>query len=161
MPTSVVSTTGCAALRWTQRDAIAAWIGIVGLDSFTATVRIHRTGEDLYDYDATFAAAVTQSCVVTLEPVRSELEGAAGRRFRVVARRPRRRTDTEEEVAPADDDTEVLDSNILDVAAPLLEELALSIDPYPRAPGAAFESPPDPDKPENPFAALERLKPQK
>ena len=45
-----------------------------------------------------------------------------------------------------------------DLAAPLREELALAIDPYPRAPGVAFEKPDDADKSDHPFAVLERLK---
>ena len=48
-----------------------------------------------------------------------------------------------------------------DVAAPLLEELVLAIDPYPRAPGVEFETPQEPaETRENPFAALKSLKRQ-
>jgi hypothetical protein len=40
-----------------------------------------------------------------------------------------------------------------------LEELSLALDPYPKAPGAAFEVPPEPPAPaDNPFAVLEALK---
>jgi hypothetical protein len=45
------------------------------------------------------------------------------------------------------------------LAAPLLEEVSLALDPYPKAPGAAFEVLPEPIEPaENPFAVLEALK---
>ena len=46
-----------------------------------------------------------------------------------------------------------------DLAAPLLEEFALAIDPYPRKAGAAFAVPAEPDDaPESPFAVLKTLK---
>jgi uncharacterized metal-binding protein YceD (DUF177 family) len=58
-----------------------------------------------------------------------------------------------------DDGPELLDHPVIDLAAPFLEELTLSLDPYPKAPGAAFEVPPEPLAPtDNPFAVLEKLK---
>jgi len=45
------------------------------------------------------------------------------------------------------------------VAGPLLEELSLALDPYPKAPGAVFGAPAEEsDASENPFAVLEKLK---
>jgi len=64
--------------------------------------------------------------------------------------------------APSIDDelTEEIESLTYDLAAPLLEEFSLAIDPYPRAPGVAFE--PQSDRAqkgeEGPFAALKALK---
>ena len=72
------------------------------------------------------------------------------------------RRDLAEEVAltPEDDDVpEEIGSLHYDLAGPLVEEFLLAIDPYPRAPGAAFEPPAGTeDKPPNPFAALKTLK---
>ena len=46
-----------------------------------------------------------------------------------------------------------------DLAAPLLEEFLLALDPYPRAPGVVFESPETGEvPPPNPFAVLKALK---
>ncbi len=144
-----------------ERDAIAVWAGLEGLEGLTATVRVKRTGNDHYDYRATFAANVVQSCVVTLAPVRSTLEGAFERQYHVLPARARRLA-PEEEVATGDDDVETLSTNTLDLAGPVLEELLLAIDPYPRAPDAEFESPKDEGGEElprpNPFAALKTLK---
>lgn len=142
-----------------ERAAIAAWAGINALDAFSATVRLRRTGTDSYAYEASFTADVTQSCVVTLEPLRSHLEGTATREFHVVSQRARRRAEPEEEVIEgSESDVDTLTTNMLDIAAPVLEEFALTIDPYPRAPGAVFDAPSDPDQSANPFAALEKLK---
>jgi len=62
----------------------------------------------------------------------------------------------------ADDDApEEIARSRYDLAGPLLEEFVLAIDPYPRAPGVAFEVPaPESDKPESPFAVLKQLKGQ-
>ena len=143
-----------------ERARIAAWLGALELPRFAATVRLARLADDVYRYEADFTADVVQACVVTLEPVPSGLSGTATRRYRVAAkpsRRPQRAVEidlNEDEEAP-----EVLSSSLLDVAAPVLEELALVLDPYPRAPGVAFEAPKDePKVKESPFAVLAKLK---
>jgi hypothetical protein len=75
---------------------------------------------------------------------------------------PNLRRDLAEEVALTPEEDEVpeeIGSLHYDLAGPLVEEFFLAIDPYPRAPGVAFEGPKDAeDKPENPFAALKALK---
>src|SRR3954469_14372029 len=66
-----------------ERAAIATWLGALSVESFKAVVRISRAGDMLYSYDAEFAAAVTQACVVTLEPVPANLEGEFHRSYLV------------------------------------------------------------------------------
>jgi uncharacterized metal-binding protein YceD (DUF177 family) len=146
-----------------ERAAIAAWAGVDALDAFSASVRVRREGTDAYAYDGSFHGDVTQSCVVTLAPVKAHLEGAVARDFRVVSQRARRARKPDEEAEAeggGDDETEVLPTGVLDIARPVLEEFVLAIDPYPRAPGAVFEAPTDEDRRENPFAALQKLKPR-
>ena len=141
--------------------AIAAWLGALGLERFTAALRLARAGDDTYDYAADFTADVVQACVVTLDPVRSHLAGEVKRRYRVTAKLRLKRRDQDPAVEPsaADDDTEILSTSEIDLAAPLLEELALVLDPYPRAPGVAFEPPKEERVPaESPFAVLAKLK---
>jgi uncharacterized metal-binding protein YceD (DUF177 family) len=141
-----------------ERAAIAAWAGIDGVVSFSASVRLRREGADTYALDASFTADVVQSCVVTLASVPSHLEGTVSRAFRVMPHRGRRHAPPEELEEGGDDETEVLTGGHVDLALPVLEEFLLAIDPYPRVPGAVFEAPSDPDKPVNPFAVLEKLK---
>jgi uncharacterized metal-binding protein YceD (DUF177 family) len=99
---------------------------------------------------------------VTLEPVPSRHVGRVERRYRVVAkasRRTSRETDSDVEVSDGEDAPEVISSTLLDVAAPVLEEVSLALDPYPRAPGVSFEPPKDEEAgKENPFAVLAKLK---
>jgi uncharacterized metal-binding protein YceD (DUF177 family) len=151
-----------------ERGAIAAWLGIEALDSLKATVAIQRLGENHYSYAAKFEADVVQACVVTLEPVRAHVSGEYDRDVRVRSRAPasRRKKAAPEpqaiDISLGDEDgPELIDSPILDLAAPLLEELSLTLDPYPRAPGVVFEPPAEAEAEaasHNPFAVLEQLK---
>ena len=143
------------------RAAIASWAGVAQVESLAAAIRLARAGENSYSYQGHFEADVVQSCVVTLEPVRSHISADMERHFRVAAARKRRERRSEEpEIEDEEDEeTDMLTSPVLDLAAPLLEELALSIDPYPRAPGVVFAAPVDEGgAEESPFAVLERLK---
>jgi hypothetical protein len=107
--------------------------------------------------------------VVTLEPVASRLAGEFRRLFKVKprpnARHRKRGTETVASVELSsleDDEPELVDSASIDLAAPLLEEVSLALDPYPRAPGVAFEGPKEEESPaDSPFAVLGRLKPGK
>ena len=153
-----------------ERAAIAHWLGIEALDSLKAVIQLSRVGGDEYAYRGHFEADVVQACVITLAPVPSHLSGEIRRKFQVLQRPSARRRKSAAEPSPvippvidlaaADEDSpEPLDQPVLDLAAPLLEELSLALDPYPKAPGAAFEVPPEPRAAaDNPFAVLEKLK---
>ena len=153
-----------------ERVGIAHWLGIDSVQALKANIRLSRVGADEYVYDGRFEADVVQACVITLEPVPSHISGEIHRTFKVLPRPSTRRRKAAVEPPPAipavidlsmaeDDGPELLDHPVTDLAAPLLEELALSLDPYPKAPGAAFAAPPEPLAPaENPFAVLEKLK---
>jgi uncharacterized metal-binding protein YceD (DUF177 family) len=156
--------------RPAERGKIAHWLGIETIDSLKAVIQLSRSGADEYAYRGHFEADVVQACVITLAPVPSHLSGEISRQFKVLPRASTRRRKSAVEpsaaiptiidLAAADEDSpELLDQPVLDLAGPLLEELSLALDPYPKAPGAAFEVPPEPAAPaDNPFAALEALK---
>jgi hypothetical protein len=98
---------------------------------------------------------------VTLEPVHSKIERAFKRELYIAS--PVRRLLSVETEAPKasieDDVTEEIDGPDFDLAGPLVEELSLALDPYPRAVGVTFEPPRDSsDEDEGPFAALKALK---
>jgi len=151
-----------------ERAAIAQWLGIESLDSFKGVVLLSRQSEDQYGYQASFQADVVQACVITLEPVRSHLSGEFRRVLRVLPRPAKRRKAGGESLpvpelsavdGASDEEPELLESSLFDVAGPLLEELSLALDPYPKAPGAVFGPPAEEsDASENPFAVLEKLK---
>lgn len=144
-----------------ERARIAAWLGALDLPRLTATVRLARTADDVYRYEAEFTAEVVQACVVTLEPVPSVHTGTATRLYRVAAKPSRRhKRDAEVDIAVDDEEgPELLSGSLLDIAAPVLEELSLMLDPYPRAPGVKFEAPRDEQQnKESPFAVLAKLR---
>jgi uncharacterized metal-binding protein YceD (DUF177 family) len=144
-----------------QRGGLARWIDVQSVDALQGTVRLKKLGADNFRYEARFAADVTQPCVVTLEPVRSHIEREFTRFFRVddVRHAHVGKRVVQLPITAEDDEPEILESSALDVAGPVIEELTLAIDPYPRAPGVAFQPPQEKEKGgESPFAVLKGLK---
>jgi uncharacterized metal-binding protein YceD (DUF177 family) len=153
-----------------ELSQITAWLGIESLERLEATIRLSRGFSGRYLYQAHFEADVVQACVVTLEPVLSHLSEDFGRSLELVVPVSRHRRHAGKEAAKpeilppdiaADDDApELIDNPVIDLAAPLLEELSLSLDPYPRKAGVSFTPPEDaPETPaENPFSVLQKLK---
>jgi len=144
-----------------QRERVSHWAGIDAVESFSAEIALKKYSPTRYAFVANLDVSIVQSCVVTLEPVPSRIERQVARELLLAS--PVRRAmpkHTSPPAPPVDDDlTEEIDSLNYDLAAPLLEEFSLAIDPYPRAPGVAFEPPEDsPEKTEGPFAALKALK---
>jgi hypothetical protein len=135
---------------------IAEWAGVESVDAFCAKIDLKKVTPTRFAFDAVMSADIVQACVVTLEPVRSHIEKAFHRDLFLTQVKP----ELEVDIAPVDEDgREEIASPRYDLAVPVLEELALAIDPYPRAPGVEFESPVDAtDAPEHPFAALKALK---
>jgi hypothetical protein len=128
--------------------ALSVRLGIPALLSFAARFRLHRAGAGRIEAEATLHARLVRECVVTLEPFETEQTEA----FRIA-------------FVPAgteacDDDPESVDEVpyegvALDLGEAATEELALTLDPYPRSPDATL--PPEAQEPlESPFAGLGR-----
>lgn len=130
---------------------IAAWADLDAVESLRARIDLGKVTATHFTLDIVLDADIVQSCVVTLDPVRSHIERAFTRELFLAPTA---------EIAPVDEDgREQIESLRYDLAVPVLEELALAIDPYPRAPGVAFEAPAEEaDQPDHPFAALKKLK---
>jgi uncharacterized metal-binding protein YceD (DUF177 family) len=144
-----------------ERAALARRFDLVALDRLSAVLRVSRDKGPIR-VEGHLDADVTQTCVVSLEPVRSELHedfvqlytpDPAPAPSHVVA------------VEPGEDETpEPLGPEGLDLGDAVAQQLALALDPYPRAPGAA--PPQDLAEPESeapatgPFEALRTLKPR-
>ncbi|MBV9542733.1 MAG: DUF177 domain-containing protein [Alphaproteobacteria bacterium] len=144
-----------------DRARIARWAGLTSVESFDAKVRLKKHSNSRFALEGEFTADVTQECVVTLEPVRSRIEREVHRELHLTQATRHRPQESLELAAGAGDDEvpEEIESLEYDLAAPLLEELSLALDPYPRAPGVEFDAPAEPEaKPESPFAVLKSLK---
>jgi hypothetical protein len=94
---------------------------------------------------------------VTLEPIENEIEEGIDLVF-VPASAGGPADDEMNLSADAAEPPEVLIDGVVDLGAIATEFLILGIDPYPRKPGAVFESPPSADAGASPFAALAALR---
>lgn len=113
-------------------------------------------------------AELERTCVVTLEDFIQVLDDEIDRTFDMASSRPKRPKDLNED-GEIEIDLETLDppdvmmDGVLDLGHVICEQLALSIDPFPRKPGASFENDEtdveEEDEPApSPFAVLEKLK---
>ncbi len=147
--------------RGDELGDIAAWASVRTVEAFTATIDLQKFSATRFGYHATLRAEIVQDCVVTLELLRSVIEREIHRDLCLTEGvHPSLKGDAIVDPASGDEDvSEEITSLHYDLAKPLLEELVLAIDPYPRAPGVAFAAPSEPDaKPESPFAVLKKLK---
>jgi len=144
-----------------QRARLAEWLDAQAVERFLAVVTLRKLALNRYRYDARMVCDLVQASVVSLEAVPTKIEEEFTRELHVAHRLRREIADESElTLAAADDDTpEEIESSRYDLAGPLLEELSLALDPYPKAPGEVFSAPEDLDgRPESPFAVLKNLK---
>lgn len=137
-----------------ERAQIASWAEVSAVPRFEAKVTLKRLSPTRFSYVADLRAEVVQPCSVTLEPVTQKIEEKFTRELHLT-HATRHRPELVELAPGAGDDEapEEIESPRYDVAGPVLEEFSLALDPYPRAPGVAYQPPPD-EKPESPFAVL-------
>jgi uncharacterized metal-binding protein YceD (DUF177 family) len=138
-----------------QRAVVAEQLELDSLDLLEAEVEVLPWGRD-YEIKGTFRASILQTCGVTLEPLPSQIDG----RFSVKASE----TPPEEEHDPnmeigleTPDPPDFIANGEIDLAAYVVEHLALEIDPFPRKPGVEFEPPVTAAEP-SPFAVLAQLR---
>lgn len=108
-------------------------------------------------------AEVVQSCTITLEPVTQSIDELLDRVFLPESEIEAPPTDSEGAIildADKDDTPEVLIGPMFNLGQIVLEQLALEIDPYPKAPGAELGDVYQQELHvrESPFSALEGLK---
>lgn len=141
-----------------ERAQIADWSDATAVPIFEAKVMLKRLSPSRFSYVADLKAQVIQPCSVTLEPVTQTIEQNFTRELHLT-QASRHRPELVELTPGAgeDESPEEIENPRYNVAGPVLEEFSLAIDPYPRAPGVAYEPPPD-EKPASPFAVLARLK---
>ena len=140
------------------REAIAAAASLHSLPRFQATFEVSPEGREGLRVTGRISATVGQTCVVTLEPIENTVEEEVELVF-VPSAVPREFDDGDSPTVPKSEDApEPLVGGAVDLGAIATEFLILSIDPYPRAPGATFEALAAGDEGGHPFAALAALK---
>jgi len=152
-----------------ERAKLAARFDLLSLDALSAELTLARRKRGkVLRLQGRLQALVTQSCVVTLDPVESALEAHFSVSFDLTGKLHQVRPGEEVEIDPlAEDLPEPLPEEGLDPGEVVAEQLALAIDPYPRAVDAILQydeagAPPSVEERErpNPFAALGALKPK-
>ena len=137
------------------RAAIAKAAGLRDLARLEANFDVNRQGGGLRVVGR-IAATVGQTCVVTLEPVANEVAEDVDLLFAP-------RTSVAESGGAAirpegsEYDMEPLIGGVVDLGALATEFLILGLDPYPRKPGAVFQSPEETAAGDGPFSALAAL----
>lgn len=135
--------------------AIARVIGVDALKGLSADVTV-SPWLDGAEVRGRFKAEVTQTCGVTLDPLEQTVDGDFLVRV-LPAGSPNLPSEDAEIDLEADDPPDALEGEEIDLAAYVVEHLALEIDPFPRKEGVVFEPPAD-EAEDSPFAALKGLK---
>jgi len=142
-----------------DRAALARFAGVSRVDLFAAHIVLRKPAANRFQLEFTLEADIVQACVVSLADVPSHIERRFTRALNFDPALKRAKDRPVEDFLQEDDKPEDIDSLHYDLAAPLIEEFVLAIDPYPRAAGVAFEAPQEAqDTPESPFAVLKGLK---
>jgi len=133
-----------------ERAALAQRLGLLGLDSLSAEIDLTPAPGNAVRARGTLRAAVVQECVVTLDPVPQTVEAPIDWRILPPGEEP------SEELDDGPDEIESEPDGSFDLGEALVQDLALALDPYPRAPGAELPSEASDRKP-SPFDALRAL----
>ncbi len=117
-----------------EREALARRFGLVAIDRLAAETEIARKGESVIARGR-IDAAVIQSCVASGEPVEAAIDEPFELEFRPSPGAGQH--DEEIELGESELDIVFYDGAAVDLGEAVAETLALALDPYPRAPGAA------------------------
>jgi uncharacterized metal-binding protein YceD (DUF177 family) len=139
------------------RVAIASRFGIVSVDRFEAVISLRRTPIGLIQLEGSIEAEVVQECVVSLEPIHSEIRET----FEVYYSEAVSEAEVGGDLTMDDElwPDPVVDGKI-DIGEAVTEQLGLALDPYPRREGVEFEAPSADGEPaftQRPFAGLAEL----
>lgn len=122
-----------------ERQSIAGFMGIEALDQMRFKGHVQPRRKTEWRLEARLTAAVQQACVVTLAPVPATIDQTIVLELLPL---PAGTEPIEIEVGPDEDDDDGPDffEDRIDVGAIALEQLALALDPYPRAADAELEA---------------------
>jgi hypothetical protein len=140
------------------RAAIAEVAGLRSLPRLEATFDVALHGRDGLHVSGRVTATVGQNCVVTLEPIESEVIEGIDLVFAPAAAPVIVEEDGDKVEIAAVDAPEPLSGGTVDLGAIATEFLLLGINSYPRKPGAVFEPPTAGPDTGGPFAALKALR---
>jgi|KBSSwiStaDraftv2_1062776.scaffolds.fasta_scaffold996888_2 uncharacterized metal-binding protein YceD (DUF177 family) len=141
-----------------ERTEAARRLGLEALERLEAHVTLWKTG-DMVRAKGRLSAALTQSCVISGDPVAAHVDEPFDIMFtpEPSAARP----DDEIELGQSDLDVVFHDGAVIDLGTAIADTLALGLDPYPRSAGADAalkEAGVMSEEQASPFAVLAQLK---
>lgn len=158
-----------------ERKRLCQRLGLVSIEDLSADIVVERrAGEVAFHVSGQIQGHITQSCVVTLEPVHSEINEGFEAWFAdpeaaisITKARHERLSEKghgEQPILEEYDDPEPLVEGKIDLGELVTQYLSLAVNPYPHAEGVMFEQGddqlknPDEEVTRNPFAALKDWK---
>jgi uncharacterized protein len=142
-----------------ERAAISALGDLRGVGEAKASFDLKPFSDGRVQVTGRVRARVTQTCVVTLEPVDNQIDEDVDLIF-LPPEQIRELADSIDENGEPDpgDPPEAIERGMIDLGRVATDALFLGLDPYPRKPDAVFEPPVDGDDADlHPFAALKAL----
>jgi uncharacterized metal-binding protein YceD (DUF177 family) len=146
----------------TIRHAIAQVGDLREVLSTQASFDVTPKSAGRYHVTGRVRARIGQDCVVTLEPMESDIDEAIDLTFAPPDQIPEMAAlidDAEHSDGDTPDPLEAIENGIIDLGRIATDALYLAVNPYPRKPDAVFEPLIEAEDPEDhPFAALKALK---
>ncbi|MGH6734467.1 MAG: YceD family protein [Methyloceanibacter sp.] len=146
-----------------EMTSIAALLGLASLDNLNLDYRLRLGGQGRVQLTGRLKANVTQTCVVSLDPIEASIDVPVAVEFwpaPLIADLESRVEDPRQ--SGLLDWPEAIVDGTLDLGPVIYETLATALDPYPKREGASFEWSQGGVEPEDgesgPFAALKQLK---
>ena len=146
-----------------ERAALAERLGLLALHSLTGEVRLRPLAGGVL-LDGSLQADVEQACVITLEPIKSNVASRFSVRY--ISPQVEAAGMDGEELDPLGEDVEPLPADAIDIGEVAAQYLSLAVDPYPKKAGAgtSYAAGRDhtdaaaelPERP-NPFVVLTKL----
>lgn len=123
-----------------ERARLAERLGLAELNRLVADVELRRRGGGRIELAGELEAELVQLCVVTLEPVPASIRESFATAFMEL---PEGVEEAAESVISLDqtEPPEPIRDGSLDLGEAVVQQLAVAIDPYPRAPGAVADWP--------------------
>jgi uncharacterized metal-binding protein YceD (DUF177 family) len=147
-----------------EREAIASLLDLIALDRLSFAFQVHRRGQGCLTLEGALSASMTQTCVVSLDPVASTLEAPVEIEFwplHLIADR----AETADEAASNSSLAwpEPIVDHKIDLGPVIYETLATALDPYPKREGVSFQwsegsAETNAEPAQSPFEALRSLK---
>lgn len=135
--------------------SLAERLGLLDVNHLEADLRIRPESDGTVRVRGRLRASVVQSCVVSLAPVPEEIDEAVDWRVPPPGLSAEEAFGEVEAEGPEDVEAE---DGLLDLGEASAQQLALALNPYPRAPGAQMETDGIDEASRGPFGALAKLK---